>query len=124
MAKEALPAARRYAEIAPASAHALHMPSHIFARLGLWRDVIQSNLASKASAEKQHDLAARVHAMDFLVYAYVQSGNLAQAKAMEIEALSIKQQHFSGDMTAFISSMCIFPPSSRLRLRHGKRPNH
>jgi hypothetical protein len=51
MAQEWLPAARRYAKIAPSSPHALHMPSHIFARLGLWRDDIASNLASVAAAE-------------------------------------------------------------------------
>jgi hypothetical protein len=80
MAKEALPAARRYARIAPASAHALHMPSHIFARLGLWQDDIQSNLTSKTAAEKQHSLSDRVHAMEFMVYAYLQSGDFAKAK--------------------------------------------
>src|SRR6204780_5426759 len=47
-----LPAARRYAEIAPASPHALHMPSHIFARVGLWQDDINSNLASIAATRK------------------------------------------------------------------------
>jgi hypothetical protein len=51
MAQEGLPVARRYARIAPSSPHALHMPSHIFARLGLWQDGISSNLASVAAAE-------------------------------------------------------------------------
>ncbi len=98
MAKEGLPAARRYAEIAPASAHALHMPSHIFARLGMWQDDIQSNLLSKAAAEKQASTHDRAHAMDFLEYAYLQTGQTGSAKAIEEEALRIRQQEFSKDM--------------------------
>lgn len=101
MAREGLPAARRYAQIAPASAHALHMPSHIFARLGLWNDDIQSNLASKAAAEQQHGTADRLHAMDFLEYAYLQLGRREQAKAIEEEALQTPQQDYSKDMAFF-----------------------
>ncbi|HLN98542.1 MAG TPA: hypothetical protein VK208_08785, partial [Pyrinomonadaceae bacterium] len=79
LAPLALPAARRYARIAPASAHARHMPSHIFTRLGLWQEAIQSNLGAEAAAR---DFAARnhmagvwdeqLHAMDYLAYAYLQ----------------------------------------------------
>ncbi len=98
MASQALAAARRYARIAPASAHALHMPSHIFTRLGLWDDDIQSNLASKSAAEKQHGAADRLHAMDFLEYAYLQLGDYKQAKAVETEALRVEQREFSKDM--------------------------
>jgi hypothetical protein len=79
LASLALPAARSYAGIAPDSAHALHMPSHIFTRLGLWQESIKSNLASEASA-KRHSAQARMtgawdeqlHAMDYLEYAYLQ----------------------------------------------------
>jgi|GEM_PF-5969346 len=53
LAALALPAARRYARVAPSSAHALHMPSHIFTRLGMWPASIQSNLASAAAAKQQ-----------------------------------------------------------------------
>ncbi len=66
MAQEGLAAARRYASIAPDSPHAHHMPSHIFTRLGLWEDDIESNLASEAAAEKQHSTHDRLHAMNFL----------------------------------------------------------
>ena len=69
MARDGLQAARRYASIAPAAPHALHMPSHIFARLGLWQDDIRSNLASKAAAENPAIHAGaegRLHAMEFL----------------------------------------------------------
>ena len=79
LAQLGLPAARRYAQIAPAAPHALHMPSHIFARLGLWQDDINSNLASIAATRKTAAMhmggeGHQFHAMDFLVYAYLQSG--------------------------------------------------
>jgi hypothetical protein len=98
MASAALASARRYARIAPASAHALHMPAHIFARLGLWDDDVRSNLASKSAAEKQHGAADRLHAMDFLEYAYLQLGDYNQAKVVETEALRVEQREFSKDM--------------------------
>jgi tetratricopeptide (TPR) repeat protein len=86
LAKLALPAARSYAKIAPASPHALHMPSHIFTRLGLWQDSIQSNLSSAASAKayaaRAHLAGAydqQLHAMDYLVYAYLQGGQDKEA---------------------------------------------
>ena len=79
LAHLALPAARSYAKIAPASAHAQHMPSHIFTRLGLWQEAIRSNLdaeaAAKAYAAKNHLSGVfdeQFHAMDYLVYAYLQ----------------------------------------------------
>jgi tetratricopeptide (TPR) repeat protein len=85
LAPEGLAAARAYAKIAPDSAHALHMPSHIFRRLGLWQEVIDSNLASAAAAAKatnEHrgDASYQFHAMDFLDYAYLQSGQQAKAR--------------------------------------------
>src|SRR5215217_2192378 len=79
LAQLALPAARGYAKIAPASAHAQHMPSHIFIRLGLWREAIGSNLdahaAAKSFAVRNHMSGAwdeQLHAMDYLAYAYLQ----------------------------------------------------
>jgi hypothetical protein len=74
LASRGLPAARVYAKIAPSAPHALHMPSHIFTRLGLWDDSIASNLAAKDSARQQGDTGEELHAMDYLVYAYLQSG--------------------------------------------------
>ncbi|HVO63130.1 MAG TPA: hypothetical protein VMT53_19525 [Terriglobales bacterium] len=94
LASLGLPAARRYAKIAPAAPHALHMPSHIFARLGLWQDDIDSNLASIAATRKTAAMhmggeGHQFHAMDFLVYAYLQTGRdddargvIAEVKAM------------------------------------------
>ena len=92
LAEQGLPAARLYAKIAPASAHANHMPSHLFTRVGSWDDCIRSNLKSAqlaAAAEPaSRDGEARdqrLHAMDYLVYAYLQSGQVKQAKAMLAE---------------------------------------
>src|SRR5882762_1091944 len=92
MASLALPAARKYAGIAPASTHAVHMPSHIFARLGLWQDDINSNLAAIQIADQMaamhvHVLHHKMHSMDFLEYAYLQIGDDARAKA-EVEAFA------------------------------------
>jgi tetratricopeptide (TPR) repeat protein len=92
MASLALPAAHKYAGIAPASAHAVHMPSHIFARLGLWQDDINSNLAAIQIADQMavmhvHVLHHKMHSMDFLEYAYLQIGDDARAKS-EVEAFA------------------------------------
>ena len=79
LAPKGLPAARAYSQIAPAAPHALHMPSHIFTRLGLWDDSIASNLAASEAARQQGDTGEELHAMDYLVYAYLQSGRDADA---------------------------------------------
>jgi hypothetical protein len=90
LAQEGLEAARRYAKIAPAAPHALHMPSHIFTRLGIWQEDIDSNLASKAAAENAHAGAEnRLHAMEFLAYAYLQIGHDDEAQAIIAEAKTI-----------------------------------
>jgi tetratricopeptide (TPR) repeat protein len=74
LAPRGLVAARAYSEIAPSAPHALHMPSHIFTRLGLWDDSISSNLAARKAAHQQSDIGEELHAMDYLVYAYLQTG--------------------------------------------------
>jgi len=74
LAPRGLSAARAYSKIAPSAPHALHMPSHIFTRLGLWEDSIASNLAAKEAAHQQGDTGEELHAMDYLVYAYLQTG--------------------------------------------------
>jgi hypothetical protein len=103
LAQLGLPAARRYAEIAPAAPHALHMPSHIFARVGLWQDDINSNLASIAATRKTAAMhmggeGHQFHAMDFLFYAYLQSGRDADARALieEIRAMPDKKDDMYG----------------------------
>ena len=79
LAPRGLKAARAYAKIAPSAPHALHMPSHIFTRLGLWDDSIASNIAARGAAMAQHDTGEALHAMDYLTYAYLQKGHTAQA---------------------------------------------
>jgi len=79
LAPLALEAARRYAQIAPDAPHALHMPSHIFTRLGLWQESIDSNLASAAAAKKNGLVGDELHALDYLVYAYLQKGQDREA---------------------------------------------
>src|ERR1700723_2649215 len=94
MASLALPAARQYASIAPSSPHAVHMPSHIFARLGLWQDDIASNLAAirvaDGMAAHHHVLHHKVHSMDFLEYAYMQTGDDASAEAIIKQVAAIR----------------------------------
>jgi tetratricopeptide (TPR) repeat protein len=86
-------AAREYAKIAPDSAHATHMPSHIFVRLGLWQDTVQSNLNSMDVAAHEpgscHGRDAQLHAMHFLQFAYLQLGLQAEAKAVAESALAL-----------------------------------
>ena len=89
LAELALPAARVYAKLAPGSPHALHMPSHIFTRLGLWDESIASNIASRDKAaayvaKVMPGAAAfdELHAIDYLVYGYLQQGKIAEAKAL------------------------------------------
>jgi hypothetical protein len=86
-AEQGLGAARAYAKIAPDSSHALHMPSHIFVRLGFWQESIDSNIAAAASAAKaveehRSEPHYEFHALDFLHYSYLQSGQ--ESKAREV----------------------------------------
>ncbi|HEY6922522.1 MAG TPA: hypothetical protein VI653_03565, partial [Steroidobacteraceae bacterium] len=81
LAESGLEAARRYAKIAPDSPHALHMPSHIFTRLGLWQESIDSNLASAASAAKNNAPGNEAHAKDYMIYAYLQGAQDREAKS-------------------------------------------
>lgn len=96
LAELALPAARRYAGIAPASPHAQHMPSHIFVRLGLWDEAIKSNLASEAASRESaraqglpDSSSERLHAMDYLAYGYLQTGRDSQAERVLAELNAI-----------------------------------
>jgi tetratricopeptide (TPR) repeat protein len=89
LAGQGLGAARMYARIAPASAHANHMPSHLFTRVGSWDESIGSNLksaelAAAAEADSKNGEARdqRLHAMDYLMYADLQSGRVSKARAV------------------------------------------
>src|SRR6202012_3712602 len=88
--------ARAYSRIAPSAPHALHMPSHIFTRLGMWDDSITSNLAARAAAHQQDDIGEELHAMDYLVYAYLQMGRDQQA-AQVIQQLNAMPNRNAAD---------------------------
>ncbi|MSO49218.1 MAG: hypothetical protein EXQ49_04850 [Acidobacteria bacterium] len=81
LADKAVAAARRYATIAPAAPHALHMPSHTFTRVGAWQDSIDTNILSAEAALKMNARAEQLHAMDYMAYAYLQTG---QDKATQV----------------------------------------
>lgn len=80
LAPRALDAARRYAKIAPDAPHALHMPSHTFTRVGSWQESIETNIASAAAARKDNAASEELHALDYQIYAYLQTGQDAAAK--------------------------------------------
>jgi hypothetical protein len=112
IASKGLPAARRYAALAPSAPHALHMPSHIFSTLGMWQDAIRSNLAADAAnrayaastnpsaAANPATIAARYHNLDFLTNAYLQLGQDQRAKAVVDERNSIGELPASAGMTS------------------------
>ena len=86
LADRALEAARRYAKIAPDSPHARHMPSHTFTRVGYWQESIDANVASGTVARRDGVVGEELHSMDYRTYAYLQTGQDIQARAM-VEAL-------------------------------------
>ncbi|MFZ0287351.1 MAG: hypothetical protein WAL32_19150 [Terriglobales bacterium] len=126
LAELGLPAARAYAKIAPAAPHALHMPSHIFARLGLWQDDIDSNLASIAATRKTAAMhmggaSHQFHAMDFLEYAYLQSGREVEAQHLidEVKAMpEMKDNMYGSDFDPRAYSLVVFSARYDLELHH------
>jgi uncharacterized protein Usg len=80
LAPRGLKYARRYADLAPDAPHALHMPSHTFTRVGFWQESIDANLASAAAARKDNATAEELHALDYQVYAYLQTAQDAAAR--------------------------------------------
>ena len=98
IAKKGVPAANKYAKIAPAAPHAQHMPSHIYSMVGMWQKSIVSNLSSvkvaneyAAAAKMDGTLAGVPHSYDFMAYAYLQLGQDAKAKALIDESAAIKK---------------------------------
>ena len=126
MAPEGLAAARRYAEIAPSSAHAVHMPSHIFARLGLWQEDIQANqksvaLAGDSAAMYMH--GHELHALHFLLYAYLQTGQDVPAQqvlkqANQIVAHPPDSGNDSGMLEYYGFAAAHFPALYDLEMHH------
>ena len=81
-AQKGLDAAARYAKIAPAAPHAQHMPSHIYTRVGYWKESIDSNIASVKAAKADKSVGDQLHGQDYLVYAYLQTAQDKQARAV------------------------------------------
>lgn len=105
MASQGLPAARAYAKIAPSAPHALHMPSHIFTLLGLWQDSIRSNLAARAAAHQQGDVGEELHAMDYLMYAYLQAGHFDDAANLFADLYVISNLPITDYKVAYASTI-------------------
>jgi tetratricopeptide (TPR) repeat protein len=101
IAQLGLPAARRYASIAPSAPHAQHMPSHIFTRRGLWQESIQSNLASAGAAKGHFDV---FHAWDYLAYAHLQQAQDRQAKGVLDQILSVAKPNMEHFVLAFAAA--------------------
>lgn len=95
LAARAANAAKAYAGIAPSAPHALHMPSHIFTRVGQWQESIETNARS---ARAEPDSNGAVHPMDYMVYAYLQQGRDAQAKAVVDRAVQQPSRFYGGLM--------------------------
>jgi len=89
LADKGLEAARLYARIAPGAAHAQHMPSHIFTRVGYWKESIASNKEAQRVAKQANDFHDQLHAMDYQVYAYLQLGQDSAAKAVLDEMTTV-----------------------------------
>lgn len=86
IADKGLKAAKRYAEIAPSAPHALHMPSHIFTRVGAWEDSVATNQRSAAASKAANEPGSGLHAMDYMVYAYMQLARDKEASLVVEEA--------------------------------------
>jgi hypothetical protein len=125
MAKLGLPAARKYAELAPAAPHALHMPAHIFARLGMWQEDIDSNLRSIAATQKEAAMnmggeGHQFHAMDFLVYAYLQTGREPDAQKIidQVRAMPPMHDMYGTGYDSRFFALSAYPASYALELHH------
>ena len=122
LAEKGLPAARAYAGIAPSVPHALHMPSHIFSRVGLWREMVEGNrasyLAAKAElAEKTLDIGTydALHAMDYMVFAHLQQAQDKAAKHLVDEVAAIRKVNVEN----FVAAYAFAAIPSRYALEHG-----
>src|SRR3989454_4002446 len=89
IAPKGLPAARRYASIAPSAPHALHMPSHIFTRVGSWAESIATNERSAVAAKQDKDFDEQLHAMDYMGYAHLQMAHDADARRLMEESAGV-----------------------------------
>jgi tetratricopeptide (TPR) repeat protein len=124
LAPRGLKAARHYAAMAPPFSHALHMPSHIFTRLGFWDESIKSNLASVAAARNAAGMhmgtaSDELHAMDYLLYAYLQSGREAEAESIVEQAKNMSVPDTDKLGTVELSyALAAFPARCAMELHH------
>src|SRR6266704_686300 len=112
VARQGLAAASRYAQFAPSVPHALHMPSHTYVLLGMWSETIQGNIAAAAAEKARGNPDDRMHALDYLVYAYLQQAQDGDAKRVVDEARSLvsdlaAKQYDSGRPTAHFAMAAI-----------------
>jgi len=126
LAQKGLETARRYAKIAPSSSHAQHMPSHIFTRLGIWEESIESNLLSAESSRCYTEAAAlegsyfeELHATDYLVYAYLQKGDNVSAE-MQYDQIKKLKAFYPANITAAIYPVTAIPARLALENRNWK----
>jgi tetratricopeptide (TPR) repeat protein len=91
LAQKGLAAANLYAKVAPAAPHAQHMPSHIYTRVGYWKESIASNIASVRAAKADRDMPGGIHGSDYMVYAYLQLGRDKEALAVIDEMKQLRQ---------------------------------
>ena len=122
LAEKGLPAARAYAGIAPSVPHALHMPSHLFSRVGLWREMVEGNRASYAAAkselaEKTLDIGTydALHAMDYMVFGHLQQAQDKAAKRLLDEAAAIRKVNVEN----FVAAYAFAAIPSRFALERG-----
>jgi tetratricopeptide (TPR) repeat protein len=114
IAEKGLTAARRYATIAPAAPHALHMPSHIFTRVGAWQESAATNLRSMEAAKAGNEPDEAYHAVDYMVYAYLQLGRDAEARRIIDEAIKV-----SGTTPRFVAPYAAAAMPARYALERG-----
>lgn len=124
LAAQALPVARSYAKIAPGVPHALHMPSHIFTRLGLWGESIQSNLASSQTAQAYaaqlfpgKNSFEQLHALDYLEYAYLQVSDLPKAQELVHRCAAMKAIEPADDFAA-VYALATLPARYQVETRN------
>src|SRR5437870_12158845 len=122
VARQGLAAASRYAQFAPSVPHALHMPSHIYVLLGMWPETVQSNIAAAAAEKDRGNPDDRMHALDYLVYGYLQQAQDEEARRVVDEARAIMtdlaaRKYDSGRPTAHFAIAAI---EARWALERGK----
>ena len=114
-AAKGLEAANRYAQVAPAAPHAQHMPSHIYTRVGYWKQSIDSNIASVNAAKAEKSVGNYLHAQDYMVYAHLQLGQDKQARAVMDEMM----REYDFKATVFAAHYALAAAPARYAVERG-----